>query len=308
MNDRQLRYILAIAEEGNITAAAQKLFISQPSLSYLLAHVEEELGIKLFDRSVTPMQLTYAGEHYVEAAKKILGIQNELQNQIHDILDYRKSRLIIGCGILFSSILLPAILPTFIKENPGVQVKLYEESYPVLEELLLSGNADLIFTTSLIDNKALERTILYDEELLLLAPMDFVPSVVTHKDRYHFPVIDFSCLNDYPFVLFKRRHSLRKMADQVFADSGFHPNIISETDNWETCFFMAVEGLAMTILPYSPLSKQFITKNLEKVRRFSIEGNYSRRFSVYYRKNTSDHKIIKAFINTTQSILNTIDE
>lgn len=303
MNDRQLKYILTIAEEGNITSAAQKLFISQPSLSYLLAHVEEELGVKLFDRTVSPMTLTYAGEHYVEAAKKIQSIQNELQSHIDDILDYRKSRLIIGCGQLFSSIIFPAILPTFIKKNPGVQIKLYEQNLSLLEELLVSGHLDLIFTTSVIDNKALECTPLYHEELVLLAPVDFVPASVVKREGRPYPVIDLACVKEHPFVLFKHKHHLRKLTDRVFSDMGFRPNIFLETENWETCFFMASEGLALTLLPYSPLNKKFLTESLDNVSQFNIEGNYSRQLSVYYRKNTYDLKIIKAFIDSTQMIL-----
>ena len=80
MTDRQLRYLVTLASEGNMTAAAQRLFISQPSLSYLLAHVEKELGIALFNRNTNPISMTYAGERYIAAAQKILGVQRELED------------------------------------------------------------------------------------------------------------------------------------------------------------------------------------------------------------------------------------
>jgi DNA-binding transcriptional LysR family regulator len=304
MNDRQLKYILTIAEEGNITSAAQKLYITQPSLSYLLAHVEEELGVKLFDRTVTPMQLTYAGEYYIEAAKRILNIQNELQNQIDDILDYRKSRLIVGCSSRLSSILFPAILPAFIKRNPGVSIKLYEESVSVLEELLAAGNLELVFTTSVIENKALGRIPLYNEELLLLTPIDFIPPVAAKKEGHYFPVIDLSGIEERPLVLLKQKHQLRKLIDRIFSDFGIQPNVILETDNWETCYYMAEEGLASTILPYSPLNRLFLTDKIKNVNCYSIDGNYPRQLSVYYRMHTYHHKIIETFIDTTKTILN----
>lgn len=79
MTDRQLKYLITLAEEGNMTTAAQKLFISQPSLSYLLGHVEQELGAELFHRNTTPLTLTEAGESYVETARKILGIKREVK-------------------------------------------------------------------------------------------------------------------------------------------------------------------------------------------------------------------------------------
>jgi len=303
MNDRQLKYILAIAAEGNITAAAQKLYISQPSLSYLLAHVEEELGVKLFDRTISPMPLTYAGECYIEAAKKILGVQNELQNQIDDILDYRKSRLIIGCSSRLSSLLLPAVLPEFIKKHPNVQIKLYEESVTVLEELLAAGVLELVFTTSDIDNNSLGRIPLYMEEMLLFTPADFVPPETIKKDGLYFPVFDLSCLEGRPFVLYKHKHQIRKMANQIFTDFNIRPNIILETDNWETCYSMAEEGLAFTFLPFTPF-KKVLMKGDERIKYYSVDGNYCRQLAVYYRQNTYHHKIIETFIDTTKTILN----
>ncbi len=107
MNDRQLRYILEIAREGGISQAAQKLYISQPSLSGLLAHVEKEIGAKLFDRSVTPIVPTYAGEKYIEAAEKILMTMEELQNLIGDIGQSRKGRMRVGCGPQHSPFIIP---------------------------------------------------------------------------------------------------------------------------------------------------------------------------------------------------------
>lgn len=302
MNDRQLKYILTIAKEGNITAAAQKLYISQPSLSYLLAYVEKELGVKLFDRNVSPLALTYAGEYYVEAAKKILGIQQELQSQIDDIQDYRKGRLIIGCSSRLSSLLFPAILPNFIKEHPRIKIKLFEEKVPVLEELLASGTLELAFTTANINNNILGRVPVYDEELILLTPSSFTPTSVSERGKHSLPMIDLSQVGDHPFVLFKPRHQLRKEADKVFTDTGIRPNVILETDNWETCYCMAEEGIAFTVLPYSPLKKKNFS---DKVNLYRFGGNNSsRQLSIYYRKNTYHLKIINTFISFTQSVLN----
>jgi DNA-binding transcriptional LysR family regulator len=303
MNERQLKYILTIAEEGNITSAAQKLYISQPSLSSLLAHVEGELGCKLFNRDLSPMTLTYAGECYVAAAKRILSVQKELQNQIDDILDYRKSRLIIGCSTQLSSLFFPAILPRFIKENPGVQIKLYEESVPVLEELLMSGVLELLFTNLVIDNKAFGSIPLYVEELVLLTPADFNPPGVAEREGCHFPVIDPGCFGQLPFVLFKHKHQLRKLADKIFADYEIQPKIFLETDNWELCFSLVEAGLAFTLLPYSPL-KKIQSESYNKIHFFSINGNYSRQLIAYYRKNMYHQRIIETFLDLTQTILN----
>jgi len=76
MNLKQAHYIKTIAECGGITAAAKKLYVSQPSLSQMLRHVEEELGVEIFDRSIAPFHLTYAGEKYLHAAQIMLPPKN----------------------------------------------------------------------------------------------------------------------------------------------------------------------------------------------------------------------------------------
>ena len=79
MNLKKLKYIVTIAELRSISKAANELFISQPSLSSILSNLEKELGVTLFNRSTSPLSLTYAGEKYVETANKILSLENNLK-------------------------------------------------------------------------------------------------------------------------------------------------------------------------------------------------------------------------------------
>lgn len=302
MNDRQLKYILAISEESNITAAANKLFISQPSLSYLLSHVEKELGIKLFDRNVTPLMLTDAGECYVKAAKQILSIQRELKNQIDDIKQLKKGHLTIGCSPRLSPILFPALLPAFLRNNPGIQLTLVEEDIPVLEDMMAYGDIELAFTNMPMTSRDFGNVLLFHEELLLLAPASFTPQSVLKDANYTFPILELACVQEYPFVLLKTHHHLRQAIDKIFSAHDINPNIILETNNWETCFGMVAEGIAFTVLPYSPIQRLFWSNT--SVKQYSLKGEYDRRLSIYYRKNTYQLELIETFIRSIQSIIN----
>ena len=93
MDFRQLMYIRTVAEQKSITAAAKALFITQPSLSHFISKTEEEMGVKIFDRSTYPISLTYAGEKYIEAAEKILYISEELKKEFGDISQSKKGRI-----------------------------------------------------------------------------------------------------------------------------------------------------------------------------------------------------------------------
>ena len=129
MTDRQLQYMITLSEEGNMTTAARKLFISQPSLSALLNHVEQEVGAELFNRNTTPLSLTAAGKCYIETAHQILSLKREMENHICDIANTKKSSLHIGCGTQLSAVLYPKILPCFMRDYPDVSLHLVEDSF-----------------------------------------------------------------------------------------------------------------------------------------------------------------------------------
>lgn len=303
MNDRQLKYILKIAEERNITIAAQKLYISQPSLSSLLSNVERELGNELFDRSITPLKLTYAGELYVDAAKNILHTQDLLKSKINAIQGGKKGRLIIGCSSPLASYLFPVIIPKYMSKNPDVELKLLEQTHTSLVELLSSGSLDLIISTRVLGNSIFQCTQLYSEEVILLAPKSFTPCSVKEVEGKRFPVIDFNLLNNQPFILLESKRHFRHIVDSIFLKHKIRPNIILETSNWETCYAMVLEGLGFTISSDSLFKKELL--NDKMVQKFSIDGTNIRVISIYYRKGTYNIDRINDFIDSTKENLAT---
>ena len=145
MNDRQLRYILTIAEEKNLTAAAKKLYISQPSLSNLLEHVETELNVKLFQRTPAGMILTDAGHLYVDTARQILGLLRSLDLKLDKTREFRHGSMSIGCSHQLSPFIFPKIVPAIRKQFPCFTLRLYEDRMSCLQEKLLAGELDIVF-------------------------------------------------------------------------------------------------------------------------------------------------------------------
>ena len=99
MNLKQAYYIKTIAQCGSITTAAKKLFVSQPSLSQMLRQLEQEIGLPIFDRSTSPLRLTYAGEKYLYAAERILAVNSELESQLREIRHEHSGRLRLGISV-----------------------------------------------------------------------------------------------------------------------------------------------------------------------------------------------------------------
>ena len=143
MNLKQARCIRAIAQEGGVTAAARKLYVSQPALSQMLRQIEEELGAALFDRSVTPFRLTYAGEKALEAADIILAAHRRLENQMQEIRQENSGRLRLGISVQRAGQVLPLVLPWFAMQYPHVSLELTERGSADLEELVSRGEVDL---------------------------------------------------------------------------------------------------------------------------------------------------------------------
>jgi DNA-binding transcriptional LysR family regulator len=313
MNLRQMRYIMEIAKEGNITTAAANLMISQPSLSSLLANVEKEIGIQLFDRGAAPLALTYAGEKYIEAAGKILRIYHELQQTIDDTQNAITGRLNIGCSPQLSPFHVPAILPLMMERYPGIQLNLTEDSTVALANQLLGGRLDVVLCGGYISHPSLTRVQLMSQEMVLLGPLNRDVPVLADEDGHPgqaghdeqtgekrpFPRVDLRALSGEPFVLMKSSQQMRREQDRVLASNHCKPKIILETGSWLTSLRMVTNGLAFTILPYveselpTPLPRQF-----------SLPRGYYRHTYLMYRKNSYYSKLLDAFIQTARAVNN----
>ena len=107
MNSKAQEYILTIARERSLSRAAEKLFITQPALSLFLSRLEEQLQIRLFERTSRGLTLTYAGERYVAFARNCLAMERSFDQELCDIQACRKGRIRIGTSPHIGSIVLP---------------------------------------------------------------------------------------------------------------------------------------------------------------------------------------------------------
>jgi DNA-binding transcriptional LysR family regulator len=297
VNDRHLKYILEIVKEGNITAAAEKLHISQPSLSNLLATVEDEIGVRIFDRTVMPLSLTYEGEQYVEAATKILRTIRDFQAKINDMKESISGRFSIGCGPQQSPYIIPLLLPVLIKKYPGVEFKFEERNPNHLEGFLLRGMLDAVLCAGKINNANIECLPARKEEFLLLAPSDFIPPKQRRIKGREYPLIDFAPLKEKHFAFIKQGHRLRVMQDAIVKDNGCIPHTLLETDSWLTCLRLVERGVAFTLLP----NIRSETARIQK--KYSFNGDYWWTLYLCYRKNAYYSRIMDGFVQTALGLL-----
>ena len=169
MEIRQFTYVSMVAECGSFTKAAARLFITQPALSNYINKLEEDLGVRLFDRSVTPVKLTYAGEQYLEYAKNGQILVEGLQRKMRDISQNQTGRLRLGFPSERIIYMLPLLLPVFQKEYPGVRIETVNGSGERLTEALMTGDVDFVFMPVRNTRKGIGQYKVSDEELVLVA-------------------------------------------------------------------------------------------------------------------------------------------
>lgn len=296
MDFHQLEYVMAIAEEKSFSKAAKKLYISQPSLSQYIMRLEEQIGIKIFDRTTNPLILTFAGEKYLETAKKILNLNNQLIQVLGDISDSKKGRLIIGIPISIERYILPLILPEFYKRFPEIEIVIKEQPAIKLEEMLAQGEVDIAILHLPIQAEGIEYEPISVEKIFLVAPPGYhTRSIKELKKQQKF---DFNYLKDEKFILLKPGYRMRFVADELFKRAQFKPNILLEIRNLDTAYCLASAGMGFTLIPENII--MFLNTN-QYDNYFSID-DITFTLVVAYRRGAYLTKVIREFITITKEI------
>ncbi len=251
---KELSYVIAVAEKGNVSKAAEALFISQPSLSRYIKDLENRLGVQLFQRINNRLILTHAGEKYVETAKKITALYTDLEHDLSGINEELSGRLRVGCAVLRMSYNMPAILKAFITKYPNVDLQLYENhTTKGLEYMLLNGEIDL----AIINQRNLSRLNyipFFEEELLIAVPAPqalALKGVV--KPGLKYPWLDIRLLHNQPFIGLNGEQSIAIKTREIFGRNHVVPSTVLKVKSIESAFRMAEVGLGCTIIPETML-------------------------------------------------------
>lgn len=259
MNFSNLQYFVTVADELNVTKAAEKLYISQQSLSNQIIKLENELGVKLFVRN-PGLKLTYAGDRLYKSARHILDLHNQMLSEIEDIKDNKKGKLRIGISHTRGRILLPYILPAFREKYPLVEVTLIEGNSEMLENHIRHGEVDISLSFTPRNQEGIESIELTTDRLLLVVHRRFMEQLFGNKTedmrKKFLQSADITAFKDCPFLLLNKGNRIRMIIDSYLEKVGIHPNIVLETENTETAYTLALEGMGITVYP-----EMFMTKS-----------------------------------------------
>lgn len=252
--NKEYLYITTIAEYLSISKAADKLYISQPSLSHYLSTVEDRIGVQLFIRSTKGLKLTFAGEEYCRMAHEILKIYSDFENGLTELNKLKKGRIRIGITNYLGVLQLVDILPNFHRMYPHIELEIHEYNSATLETLLADNKIDfaLMHTTNKKANPNIEITHLSKEPFVVVAESNSsLSKFAIHRDGDIYPTIPPEYLRNAKFIMLKRGQMIRKITNDILSHADIKPNILLETINFETARRLACSGMGIT---FSPLS------------------------------------------------------
>lgn len=248
---KQINYILTIAQEGGITKAANKLFITQSALDQQLLKLEHELGTRLFQRSRSNFSLTPAGKVYVEYGKKILALRGEAYHRIHDIADPRRGTLALAFAPERGMEMFMEVYPAFYQAYPEVTVTPQELSVRQQMELLQRDELDLGFVAvKNTDIAGLTCTTLLREEFVLITPLNHPLAEQAAPLGEELTMLSTRCLRDLRFCLIYPQSTQREVIDLIFSRAGIQPDIFLETASNRANISMVRRGLSCSIVPH----------------------------------------------------------
>lgn len=209
MSLRHLKIFIAVAELGNMHAAARKLFIAQPAISQAIAEIERFYNVKLFERLSKKLYITPAGESFLFYARHILALYGELEQEMHNKIEH--SQLNIGATITAGTCLIPHMIGEFKKSYPRMDVRVSINTADYLAQELLHNNLDIAFVENVYDaSDLIAEPFLDDEMVLVCAPnhpfagREAVSLEEISQDRY----IGREKESQEPFVEYMHLHNL----------------------------------------------------------------------------------------------------
>lgn len=260
--EQEIRYLLEVNEQGRISAAAEKLFVAQPSLSQKLWQIEKDLGSPLFIRNRRGVRSTEYGRHILETLKQVDELYREYKKDLEECMEMKKGTVTVGIPMNLGTCLLPAILPAFAAQYPKVKVNIREGNSSELEKLLLEKKVDFCIMHEHDTGDAVQLKSFSEDPFYLVVPKTMKNRIPFHESQ-GLAAEDLKELKDIPFVMVAKRQKLRQVTDQILETAGISPEICCTTRNMETAKRLVAAGMGATILPQSYLTLYSGTENLE---------------------------------------------
>ena len=295
MTITQLKYVLAVAEYQNFTKAAEKTFVTQPTLSMQIQKLEEELDIMIFDRGKKPIELTTVGKKIVEQARNIVNESERMQDVVDQEKGFIGGEFKLGIIPTIMPTLLPMFLRNFTNKYPKVHLKIEELTTSDIITKINDGHLDAAIAATPLNQEKINERVLYFEPFV-----GYVPENHRLNERKKLNRED---LNLDDILLLEDGHCFRDGVVNIC--SSFKKNIDEtfqlESGSFETLVKLSNEGLGMTLLPY--LHTLDIPKEQKKYLKYFNEPSPAREVSILYKKSELRMQIVNALFDVISGVI-----
>ncbi|BEM59940.1 LysR family transcriptional regulator [Serratia marcescens] len=253
MDVRTLRYFVEVVRQQSFTRAAEKLFVTQPTISKMLRHLEEELECTLLIREGRKLRLTDSGQAVYQRGLTILDEFRQLEAELEDISSVKKGVLRLGIPPMVGR-QIADLIRRFRQTYPGIELKISELGGLSVEQAVMSGELDLAMTVLPFDS---------EQPLTFLPLLDHPMCVVATRTPQWLnrTSINIAELADSPILIYNEDFALYKMLMKAFRLAGFEPQIAVRSGQWDFLASMVQAGVGIAMLP-EPVCRWLDKENL----------------------------------------------
>ena len=254
---RQLMYFVEVARLGSYTRAAERLYVSQPSLSKAVRKLAEEIGAPLFEPKQKKPVLTYAGQRLFESAQRMIAEYEGILSELQGPMSTYRGRVTVGIPPLICTCFFAPIIAGFRELYPGIEISVAEKGAKSIQDAVDQELLDVGIVILPVYDGRFEVTPLFDDELVLVAASR---DPLAGREGVTFPE-----LRNEKLVLFNDEYMLRHQITANCREVGFEPYVWAESGQWDYLTELAAQNLGVTILP-RPIFRNSTREDIRLVR------------------------------------------
>lgn len=296
---RHLRYLLAVADHGGFTRAAEALHVSQPTLSQQIRQLEETLGVSLFDRTSRTVKPTDAGEAYIECARRVLVELEAGKRALHDVKDLSRGTLRLAMTPTFMAYLVGPLVRDYVARYPNIRLQIYELSMDDIEAGLLDDSLDIAIAFNEVRNADIESIPAFTETLGVMVGRDHP----LYESRV---ALSAEAVAQLEFALLAQDFVTRTRIDEYFAQKRITPKVVIEVNSVSTLLEVIRHTAIATILP------EAIATQERALHRIPLQGEAPKRGAALLRRKNNYHSaasvaFMELVLGTAESSTSVID-
>lgn len=241
MDIKQLRYFVGIVEANGFSEAAKKLYVSQPTLSKAMKHLEEDLGVQLIYMTGKKVQITDCGRQLYGMAQTVIEQHDSIFRAMHDLTSLQKGIIRVGLPPIIGTCVFPNLIAGFIGQYPGIDFQIDQHGAKQIQILVDKGELDVGFTICPVITGAFDTVPIVEDKNVLVVSRQHPLS----KDKK----VRYEQLQHEKFVLFGKEYMLNSNIVNGCREAGFEPRVLVEASQWDFIVQLVKINMGISIIP-----------------------------------------------------------